>query len=90
MPHNLAPYTNHVEGEYAYFLKRSATRFSLFKSGRIIISLRTYWYLFFGSQLAPANLYLGLTNDKIDRSLSLATASCNVFTQYLFGSKKRT
>jgi len=85
MPHSLTPYTNDVIGEYAPIFKRVKQKPTLLESGRIVISLRTYWYLFYGNQLAPANLYLGLTNDKIDRSLSLATASSNIFSQYLFG-----
>jgi hypothetical protein len=85
MPHNLTPYSHSVKGEYAFASKRCYSVAYLLKYGRIVISLRTNWYLFFRCQLNAANLYLGLPNDKIDRTLSLVTASSKVFSQYLFG-----
>jgi len=85
MPHNLTPYSRKLKGEYAFVTKRYCLVACLLKSGRIVISLRTNWYLFFRCQLNAANLYLGLPNDKIDRSLSLVTASSKVFSHYLFG-----
>ncbi len=85
MPHSLTPYSHKVKGEYACIFNGSSKIATLIKDGRIVISLRTNGYLFFRCQLIPANLYLGLPNDKIDRTLSLVSASSKVLSQYLFG-----